>query len=218
MGVRRSTEGPERGRRRPSCGATGPAAQSSHRSHMLRPAMRIPRSITLLASVAAMLLAGCGSSSSGVSASAYVKSICNAVGPFQKDVQARAGALNVATIRDPTSGRTALQSFLGAVADDANQALGKLKSAGTPNVQNGKQISGALVTAFAQVKTALDQAKAQAGSLPTNSPSAFRTAATAIGTTVQNSLTGIGASLGNLKSAELEKAAASEPACKALGQ
>jgi hypothetical protein len=181
--------------------------------------MRASRPISVLATLAAIVaVAGCGSSSSGVSAAAYVKSICQAVGPFQKDVATRAGALNVSTITNPASGKTALEGFLGAVASDADKALNQLKAAGTPNISNGKAVSDALVNAFSQVKNALTQAKSQAGNLPTGSPLAFKTAATSIGTTVQSSLTGIGTSLGGLKSPDLEKAAASEQSCKALTQ
>jgi hypothetical protein len=186
---------------------------------MLHRLMRSTIRLALLAVLASALIAGCGSSSSsGVSAGAYVKAICDSVGPFQKDVQARAGTLNVSTISNPASGKKALQGFLGAVAADANQALSKLKAAGTPNIQNGKSISSAMVAAFTQVKDALTRAQSQANSLPTGSPIAFKNAATAIGSTVQSSLTGIGTSLGGLKSPELEKAAAGQPDCKALTQ
>ena len=45
-------------------------------------------------------LAACGgSSSSGPTPAAYVKSICQAIGPFEKTVQKRSSALNLSTIR-----------------------------------------------------------------------------------------------------------------------
>jgi hypothetical protein len=164
-------------------------------------------------------LAGCGgsSSSSGVTPAAYVKSICQAVGPFEKDVQARSSALDLSTIKSAADGKQALQGFLTAIASDTDGAVSKLKAAGSPNVSNGTKISAAIVNAFSQLKGALTKAAAQAGSLPTNSPSAFKTAAQALGTSVRTSMSTIGSSLSGLKSADLEKAAKSEPSCQNLG-
>jgi hypothetical protein len=180
----------------------------------------------------AIALAGCGSSSkssssgssggstttssSKVSAASYVKSICSAIAPFEKDVQARSSALNLSSIKSASQGKTALQGFLTAVASDTDKAVTQLKAAGTPEVQNGPAISQGIVTAFTQLKSALSTAATQAGSLPTNSAQSFKTAAQSLGTNVQGSMSKIGSSLGNLKSADLEKAAASDPTCKSL--
>jgi hypothetical protein len=163
-------------------------------------------------------LAACGgSSSSGPSPAAYVKSICNAIGPFEKTVQQRSSALNLSNIKSAADGKTALKTFLTQVASDTDQAVAKLKAAGIPDVSNGKQVSAAIVGAFTQLKSALDKAASQAGSLPTASPQAFQTAAQALGSSVQSSMSGIGGSLSNLKSPDLEAAAKKEPACQSLG-
>ena len=161
-------------------------------------------------------LAGCGSGSSGVSPDAYVRSVCNAVGPFETSVAARSNALNPSTIKSPAEGKVALKRFLAEVASDTGTALSKLRAAGTPNVSGGGKIESAIVGAFQQLDMAMKAAAQHADSLPTDSPSAFQAAATSLGTTVRNSMNGIGSSLSGLKSAELQKAAASEPACKRL--
>jgi hypothetical protein len=167
--------------------------------------------------VAASLAACGGSGSSGVSPSAYVKSICNAIGPFEKDVATRSSALNLSNITSAAQGKQALQAFLAAIVTDTEQAVNKLKAAGTPNVNNGKKISAAIVSAFTEVKTTLTQAKTQAGNLPTTDPTAFKNAAQSLGNGIRTSMANIGASLTNLKSAELEAAAKKEPACNTLG-
>lgn len=172
----------------------------------------------------AALVSACGSgggggssdSSSGVSAAQYVKGICTAVGPFERDVAARSNALNSAKLTSAAQGKKAVQDFLTAVSSDTDRALTKLQAAGTPNVSNGKTISTTIVGAFKQLKTAISTALDQAKNLSTSSPQAFQKGATALGGTVQSSLGGISTSLGKLKSAELEKAAAKEPACTAL--
>lgn len=146
-----------------------------------------------------------------------MKSICQAIGPFEKDVQARSSALNLSAIKNASQGKQALRTFLGAVVSDTDTAVSKLKAAGTPKVSNGKQISGAVVNAFAQLKRALASAANQANSLPTSSPAAFKSAANALGTSVRSSMTNIGSGLSGLKSPALENAAKKEPACQSLG-
>lgn len=166
-----------------------------------------------------LALSACGSSSgsSGITPAAYVKSICQAVGPFEKDVQTRSSSLNLGTIKSPAEGKTALQGFLTAVASDTDTAVNKLKAAGSPNVNKGKQISTAIVGAFSQLKTAMAQAATSAGSLPTTSANEFKTAANALGNSVRTSMGSIGTSLSGLKSAALENAAKKEPTCQHLG-
>jgi hypothetical protein len=182
---------------------------------------KMSAALALLATVA--MVTACGSSgsggssgSSGVTAAAYVKAICTAVGPFEKDVAARSNALNSAKLTSAAQGKQAVQQFLSAVSTDTDQALTKLKAAGTPDISNGKTISTAIVSAFQQLKTAIGTALTQAKNLSTSSPQAFQKGATALGGTVQQSLGGISTSLGKLKSPDLEKAAAKEPSCTAL--
>jgi hypothetical protein len=182
--------------------------------------MHLPKLVGALATaVVVCLLAGCGSSgSSGVTPAAYVKSICTAVAPFETDVVKRTDQLNLATLASADQGKKAIQGFLSGVKADTDQALSKLKAAGTPSIDNGKQLAATVVSAFSQLKAAVGHALAQADALPTNSPEAFRKAAAGLGTTVRTSMGGIGSSLGRLKSPELEKAAAKERACTTLGR
>jgi hypothetical protein len=162
--------------------------------------------------------AGCGgSSSSGKTPEAYVKAVCQAIIPFQTDVKAKSSALNVSNLTSPAAGKTALEGFMSAVVADTEQAVNKLKAAGTPNVSNGKTISTAIVNAFNQLKAALQQAQSQTNNLPTNSAAAFKAAAQTLGTSIQTSVGAIGSSLNGLKSPELEKAAKSVAACQSLG-
>jgi hypothetical protein len=142
--------------------------------------------------------------------------VCNAVGPFESDVRARSNALSPSAITSPSAGRIALKGFLSAIAGDTGTALARLRAAGTPDVNGGGKIESAIVGSFAQLNKAMKTAATTADSLPTTSASAFQAAATSLGTTVRNSMNGIGTSLSGLKSAALQKAAASEPACRRL--
>lgn len=165
--------------------------------------------------VAAWLVAGCGSSKpAGVSAASYVKSVCTAVNSWASSIEAKSGALNVSKITNAVQGKTALKNFFTSAVSDTDTAVSKLQAAGTPNISNGKTIATGLVSSFDQIGTALKKGATQAAALPVTSPTAFKTAGTALGTSVQKALNDVGASLSSLKSSALEKAAASEPACK----
>jgi hypothetical protein len=186
--------------------------------------MPLPNRITTLAPLAltTVVVAACGGSSgsaSGVSPSAYVKSVCTSVGPFEKDVVSRSSALDLTTIKNAAQGKTALKGFLSAVAADTHRAYAALQAAGVPSVKNGKSIAGAIVGAFGQLDGTMTTAVKQADSIPTNSPAAFKTAAQNLGTTVRTSMAKIGTNLqtSTLKSPALEQAAAKETACKTLG-
>lgn len=180
--------------------------------------MLTPKSWMKLTIVAVTIaLAGCGGGgSSGVSAGTYVKSICAAIGPFEKDVQSRSSALNLSAITNVSDGKKALVSFLNAMVTDTDKAVSQLKAAGDPDVKNGKKISAGVVTAFTRLKQALQQTATQANALPTGSADAFRTGATTLGNSVRTSISAIGSGLSGLTSSDLEKAAAKEPTCKVL--
>ena len=179
---------------------------------MVQPA--ILRSALVLLIVAS-LAAGCGSSgSSKINVSSYVASVCSAIAPLERDVVTRSSALNNATATNAAQAKKTLQGFLTAVESDSTHALTKIKSAGTPDISNGKQVSGTIIRAFTQLRDAMSAASAKAASLPTDSASSFKTAAQALGASVRGSLTNIDAS--GLTNPDLEKAAAKEPACKSL--
>jgi hypothetical protein len=169
--------------------------------------------LALLVGVA--VCAGCGSSgSSKVSPGTYVSMVCSAISPLERDVVSRSGALNDATAANATQAKKTLQGFLAAVEQDADHALSRIKSAGTPDISNGSSVAGTIVKAFTQLRDAMRGASTKATSLPTDSPSSFKTAAQALGVSVRKSLNSINAS--GLTNRDLETAAANQPACKSL--
>lgn len=159
--------------------------------------------------------AGCGSGgSSNVSAGTYVSAVCSAISPLERDVVTRSSALNSTTAPNAAEAKKALQGFLVAVEQDAAHALSKVQSAGTPNIAKGGEVAGTIVKTFTELRDAMRVAVTKSKSLPTDSPTAFRTAAQALGASVKASLNGIDSS--GLTNRDLEKAATGEPACKSL--
>lgn len=181
--------------------------------------MLLRRTAALVGVIAATVaVSGCGSGSSQISAAAYVRAVCNAVGPFERQVAARSDALNPQLIKSPDQGKVTLKGFLSAIASDTETALTRLRAAGTPNVVGGARIESTIVAAFAQLDKAMKSAATSANNLPTTSASAFQAAATTLGTSIRSSMNGIGTSLSALRSSTLQKAALKEPACSSLSR
>ena len=165
--------------------------------------------------ITAVLCAACGSSgSSKISAGTYVASVCSAISPLEKDVVNRSSALNGSTAANATEAKKTLQGFLVAVESDSDHALTKIQAAGTPNISNGKAVAATIVKAFTQLRDAMRAALTKSQSLPTDSPSSFRTAAQALGTSVRSALNNIDSS--GFSNPDIEKAAGAQAACKSL--
>ena len=172
--------------------------------------------IGLLAAL--VLCVGCGSGgssdSSKVSTASYVKTVCSAISPLEHDVVTRTQALSGSTAASAVQAKKTLEGFLAAVSKDADQAVSRISAAGTPDITNGKSVAGEIVKAFTQLRDAMHAAAAKAGSLPTASASAYKTAAQALNANVRASLNNIDAS--GLSNPQIEAAAANEPVCKSL--
>lgn len=162
-----------------------------------------------------LLCAACGSGGpSKVSAPTYVKSVCSAISPLSRDVSIRLSALNSTTAPNATAAKKTLQGFLDAIEQDTEQALARLRSAGTPDISNGESVSTAIVRTFSQLRDAMKVAVTKSRSLPTDSPTSFNAAAQALTTSVRGSLNKIDAS--GLSNPALEKAASTQPLCRSL--
>jgi hypothetical protein len=162
-----------------------------------------------------LLCAGCGSSgSSKVTAGSYVKSVCSAISPLESDVVNRSSALNNSSASNATDAKKTLQGFLNAIEQDSENAVSRIRSAGTPDISGGKTVAGAIVRTFSELRDAMKVAVTKSQALPTSSASSFNSAAQALTTSVRGSLNNIDAS--GLSNPELEKAASKEPACKSL--
>jgi hypothetical protein len=161
------------------------------------------------------LCTGCGSSgSSKVSTATYVKTVCSAISPLEHDVVARTQALSGSTAASAAEAKKTLQGFLSAVSKDADQAVARISSAGTPDISRGQSVANEIVRAFTQLRDAMHAAAAKASSLPTDSATSYKTAAQALNANVRASLNKIDGS--GLSNPDIEHAAAKVPVCKSL--
>jgi hypothetical protein len=179
--------------------------------------MRTNAKLVAVLVAGALAVAGCGgSSSSGVSAAAYVKSVCTAATTWRNAIQSAGTKLSSGVnTKSLTKAKAEYISFVNSLVTATGQAASQLRSAGSPAVSNGKQISGSLVRIFDQAKATLAQAASQAASLPTSSPRSFETSAGKVVTSIRASLAGM-SSVTPEKNAELHAAAAKDKTCQSL--
>jgi hypothetical protein len=179
-----------------------------------------------LATLLALMLGGCGGSSSNaasaqvstakVSATAYVTSLCQAVAPFEKQVASGASALNSKGSSTLAADKARLAGYFAELARDSSGAVGKLDRAGVPDVSGGAAFAAAIRSTFARVNTALSRSQTLAANLSTASAAAFTSGADKLASAVKSSLGQLGSGLSTKKSQALTQAAAKVSACHTL--
>jgi hypothetical protein len=168
------------------------------------------------AALAALLLSACGGSSS-VKPSAYVKSMCTALGNWKNTIQSAGVSLQssgAATAARPVA-KADYQKFVSSLVTATQQAGSALKTAGVPDVSGGKPLANRLNRAFDTASRRLTQAEIQAKAIKTDSATSFQLGATAVTTEIRSALQAI-AAVAPGRSAQLRQAAAKESACQAL--
>jgi hypothetical protein len=175
---------------------------------------------SVCALVLTLAIVACGGAKhprGAVSASVYANSVCKALAPFEREIARSSSALDPAATSSLAQRKRILQGFLSTIAKDTATAVGLLRSAGQPEIANGRAIAGEFVAAFSRLQHAMDAAARTSRRLPTRSPSAFRAAATSLGESVKNSVGGgVLAGLTALRSRTLEAAAGKAAACRSL--
>ncbi|HLY50647.1 MAG TPA: hypothetical protein VKR21_15760 [Solirubrobacteraceae bacterium] len=170
--------------------------------------------VSLLAGT--LLLSACGGSSQ-VSPSAYVHSMCTALGNWKNTIQSAGVALQssgAATASRPVA-KADYQRFVSSLVIATRRAAGALHSAGTPAVRGGPQLARHLTGAFDRATRRLTQAQTQAKAIRTDSASTFQLGASAVTGEIRSALEAI-AAVAPSRSAQLRRAAAKEPACQVL--
>ena len=185
----------------------------------LRPRPRGKVRLALTGIAVTLALAACGgsSSSSGVTAAAYVKSVCVTLATWKSDVTGAASKLQTASsaAKSLVQGKAEYVVFVTSLVAATQKAASGLKSAGIPNVKDGKQGATTLSQAFAQASTSLAGTIAKAKAIPTTSAAAYQAAASGVSNQFKSSLNAL-ANASPKKNDALKAAAAKDPTCKAL--
>lgn len=146
-----------------------------------------------------------------------MKSVCGAAATWFHTIQTVGTKLN-STVHSQGSldqTKAAYVSFVEGILHATQRVESQLKGAGTPSVQNGKQISAALVRAFTNASQGLSTAASHASQIPTTSKSAFQTSGSRVQAEVQQAIASIG-QVAPQKNTQLRAAAAKDPTCQQL--
>jgi hypothetical protein len=178
-----------------------------------RPGRFAPAAVAATVAVA-LALAGCGGSS-GVSPAAYVKTRCTVVSGWKTAVQNAGTKLSADQPKTLAQGKQDYVRFVAALLGATRHAHAAIGSAGTPAVSNGAHLASALVDAFSGAERQFSQAASKAARIPTTTTTAYAKAVTGVTASIRQTLTSMGG-VNPGASAQLESAAAKEPACKSL--
>ncbi|MGH2729220.1 MAG: hypothetical protein ACRDJI_01280 [Actinomycetota bacterium] len=161
---------------------------------------------------AALVLAACGGGGPDtVGVQSWVSAFCSALSEWQNSVQDSASQLTegLDPATGPEAGKAALSGFIDGVIADTDDLIDATNDAGIPDVENGEEVSDALIAAFENARSALSETRGEIEDLPTD-PAQFGSQADEIGTSIRSSLSDIGSDLGqkldNLAPEELREA------------
>jgi hypothetical protein len=153
-----------------------------------------------------------------VTAEAFAASVCGGMNTYLSDIQTL--STDFSSSLDPTGSPqdqlNAVAGYLDSVVAATDDLVTSMQAAGVPDVDGGQEAADALSSAFTAARDALQSARDQVDSLPTDDPAAFAAALTQLGTDIQTSMTGVGDSLGSITSSEIDQAFQNEASCQSL--
>ena len=185
---------------------------------------RRPFAVIGLATIVTTLgLSALPSAAAQVSVPEYVKGICTAISDFQVtvgDAQASVES-QVAELTDVPSAKSAFVTFMGEFVTAVDQLRTDLKSAGTPEIENGGKLAGVLRSGIGRMHEIAEGARDDASDLPTSSPAVFTKALTKINTSMDKASEQLGRSIekaaDKYDTGEFDEASENEPACGVIG-
>jgi hypothetical protein len=191
-----------------------------------RAAMR--RSAAAVAALAALLL-GAAAADARLSSSPqkWVSAFCGSVLTWEHTVKSSSAGFTSDMTKIQSGGDVDLRAakkrfvgFFGGLVAATGAMTSKVQGRGAPDVPNGAKLQQGVLGGFAKVSKLFRDARKKALSLPTNDRKAFAGRTVVLGQAISASGSKIGDSfqvLSKYDSPALDKAAANEPACKALG-
>lgn len=184
---------------------------------------RRPATLLATAAVAAVPLAACGSSkpqTGTVSPTSYIGQLCTSTASWLQGIEARSSTIEselTAAHVTPQNGKRILETLVSTAVSDTESVVTALRTAGVPEVKNGKHISEVVVTSFEGIGSRLAGLQSQIAAMPTDNPAAFQHAAKGIREEVREAPLRLGIGVAGVNSPELEKAASESAVCKSVG-
>jgi hypothetical protein len=167
-------------------------------------------------------LAGCGGSSSSagtVPASNYIGQLCTSAASWIRGIQAHTSSLEGELGGSATTaeGKRAVESLVISAVSDSESVVSAMRTAGVPDVHEGKKISGLVLSSFEGITTHLAGLQSQVAGLSTANPATFHSEAMKIREQVREAPLRLGVGIAGVNSPELQKAAAESNVCKSVG-
>ena len=148
----------------------------------------------------------------------YVATLCTEMSDWLADLQALQAQVqaDVPPEAEPVEAQDAIRTFFDNAITATDDFLRAIEEVGAPSVDGGETIHNDLLTKFEEVKSALEEARAEVENLPVDDRAAFVEEATRLRESVTTQFESIGAALATLSQPDLDAAAANEPACSGI--
>jgi len=144
--------------------------------------------------------------------------LCTSAASWLRSIEGRTSTIeNELAHVSPAEGKHYLESLLSTSVSDTQSVVSSLRTAGVPDVNNGKKISSLVISSFEDITTRLGSLQSQLASINTSNPAAFQATAKSIREHVREAPLRLGIGLAGVNSPELQKAAAESPVCKSVG-
>jgi hypothetical protein len=155
----------------------------------------------------------------GTTAKAWLADICGATKGWVEQILTMQQDLQ--DDLDPSSVKAVKATMVGYFDDvvaATDEMLQQVDGAGVPDVEGGEEAARAVSDGLTAARDVLARARDRAADLPTNDERAFSRRLRAIADDVQTSLTGVGNTMGELRSPALDEAADDVTECQELEQ
>ena len=149
-------------------------------------------------------------------ATEFVEGFCDSMASFQQDIQDEStsfqGDMSTAT---PQEALEALATFLGVVAERAQQTADEIAALGVPDVEGGEQVASTLVSGLEQLADLFETTKADVEALPADDPAALADGLQEMGDNLGEASTAIGDAFAELDDVDLGIDPEDVPSCAA---
>jgi hypothetical protein len=165
---------------------------------------------------------GGGDASAAVDPTEWVEGVCASLVGWRDDIQGASEELQQSAggSADLEEALSLLTSFLDDAVTRTDALVAEVGDAGSPDVDQGEQISADLQGALQEARDVLAEARDTAEGLPADDPAAFASGAQELAGSIQSGLTDVGGTFDELNekydTPELEQAFQDSEACSEL--
>jgi hypothetical protein len=184
----------------------------------------LPRALGVLCVVLALAAAGCGGDGGGSESSSsktpdeWASTVCGALDDWAKSLQAGSQDLRPA-MQNTKDLENVKEEFIGFLEDaekSSRTLVDEVKSAGSPETEEGQAIQGKLVSALEKVENSFASAADRAKELSTKNLESFRSGVGVLSNDVEKNLQATGAFFNGIgeESPEIKEAIDINPSCE----